>query len=454
METTITPVNEVEYDFNITATAEDLAPEIDKLLRQQRSRATMKGFRTGKVPLQLVKKMYGKAIAYEHAERTVQSTYEETILDSGDYDVLGQPVLTKLDYELDGDLDATIRFGVRPEVELKDLSGESLDKLVKEITDEDVEKELEALRERHADLVPVEDEPVAEEHLVVFDVQELDPETQTPIIGKRDEDRSLILDAEAVEQNPFLQALRDALLGANIDDRVRFQFSHDEAHGDHAAGETHAHHFEATVKEIKRRELPELDDAFAAEVSDDQLIDLDELRAEIRKEMEQAWAKRGREFLEGTIVNRMIELHPVPVPASITDMYLTSYVKDVEQRNEGKLPEGFDEAAFREDNREDAENQARWMLIRDKIIETENISMDDEDLDAFFDEQASGDDRISAEQMKQFYRSMPQLMEQVEHRLISQKVFALLEERFDVTEKDPETMEREAEERQAVEAAE
>lgn len=452
METTITPVNEVEYDLNITATAEDLAPEIDKLLRQQRSRATMKGFRTGKVPLQLVKKMYGKAIAYEYAERTVQSTYEERILDSGDYEVLGQPVLTKLDYELDGDLDATIRFGVRPDVELVDLSGESLDKLVKDITDEDVEKELEALRERHADLVPVEDEPVAEDHLVVFDVQELDPETQTPIIGKRDEDRSLILNAEAIEQSPFLQALRDALLGANIDDRVRFQFAHDEAHGDHPAGETHAHHFEATVKEIKRRELPELDDAFAAEVSDDQFIDLDELRAEIRKEMEQAWAKRGREFLEGAIVSRMIELHPVPVPASITDMYLTSYVKDVEQRNEGKLPEGFDEAAFREANREDAEKQARWMLIRDKIIETENISMNDEDLDAFFDEQASGDDRISAEQMKQFYRSMPQLMEQVEHRLISQKIFALLEERFDVTEKDPETMEREAEERQAAAA--
>lgn len=447
MDTTITQHSPVEYELELTATADELKPELDKALRSQRKRTQMKGFRAGKVPLPMVKRMYGEALGYQLAEQKVQEVYNAEVLDSGDYDVLGQPALTTLDYTLDGDLRAVIRFGVRPEVELKDLAGEQVETLAYEVTDEEVEAEVERLRERHADLVPVEDDPITEEHLIQFDLQELDLESSTPIIGKKDEDQQIFLGADEIDEHPMLSELKKAVLGAKAGDAVRFMFSHDVAHGEHPEGHEHVHRFEVTINEVKRRELPELDDAFVGEVTDDQLTSVDELRDEIRTSLENAWSRQTREFLENNITERMLDLHTVPVPSSVVDMYVDSFVEDVKSRNEGELPANFDETAFRAANRGNAEQQARWMLIRDRVIEVHELEVEEDDYEAFFEREAQGDGRISAEQMKQFYRQMPRLMEQLEQRLLSEKVYATLAEQFEVVEKTRDELEAEAEAR-------
>ena len=113
----------VEFELEITATAEDLSPELDKALRVQKGRTTMKGFRPGNVPISLVKKVYGKSLAYGVAENAVQKTFEEKVLQDDEYDVLGQPTITDLTYEYEGDLRAVVKFGVRPDVEVKDFGG-------------------------------------------------------------------------------------------------------------------------------------------------------------------------------------------------------------------------------------------------------------------------------------------------------------------------------------------
>jgi trigger factor len=142
------------------------------------------------------------------------------------------------------------------------------------------------------------------------------------------------------------------------------------------------------------------------------------------------------------------------VPESVIESYLDSFVKQVEQENDGELPDDFDEEHFRNRNRRDAEKQGRWMLIRDKIIEEEGIEASDEDLQAFFAEQAEGDDSVSAQQIEQFYRQMPQMMERVKQQVLSDKVYDLLIERFDVQKKSREEFRAEMEEehrsRQAV----
>ncbi|RMH66809.1 MAG: hypothetical protein D6685_04480 [Bacteroidetes bacterium] len=100
------------------------------------------------------------------------------------------------------------------------------------------------------------------------------------------------------------------------------------------------------------------------------------------------------------------------------------------------MPEGFDERAFRAANRGEAENQARWMLIRDKVVEQEGLAVTDADYDAFFEEMVGDNDAITPAQMRQFYQSMPELMDQVEQRLLSRKVFDVLLERFRVVDTD------------------
>lgn len=443
MDTKITQLNPVEYELEITAPAEDLAPEFNKALKEQQSRTTMKGFRPGKVPLGLVKKMYGKAIAYTLADQRVQEAYTSAVLEAGEHDVLGQPIITALDYEPDGDLRAVIKFGVRPDVELQDLSGESISRLVHEVTDEEIDKEIDQLRRDRADLMPIEEEPAAENDLVVFDLQEIDPATQTPIIGKRDENQSLFLDDERIEENALLKALREALVGKRVGETVRFQFEHDKEHAGHAGA--HAHHFMADIKEVKRRDLPDLDDEFVEEVTNGDFDTVDAFRGEIRRQLEGMWTRRSRELLEGRIVERMLALHDVQVPESVVNVYLDSFIEDVKQRNEGEWPDSISEADFRASNREEAERQARWMLLRDRIIEEESLEVADADYDAFFEEEAGTDGRITAAQMKGFYRQMPRLMNQLEQRLLSRKVYDVLIDRFDVVDKDMDAMEKEME---------
>ena len=214
MQTTIKQIGPVEYELDITATAEDLAPEFKKALREQRARIHLKGFRPGKVPLSLVKKMYGKDLAHGVVDKSVQETYEDLVLNSDEHDVLGQPKITDLEYEMDGDLHAVIHFGVRPEIALQDLSGETVDTLIHAVTDDEVEEEIERLLEDKADFAPVEDEPIAEADLVVYDLQEVDQATRMPLLGKRDEDQTIYLDDPSVDESLLMSALREVLLGA------------------------------------------------------------------------------------------------------------------------------------------------------------------------------------------------------------------------------------------------
>jgi trigger factor len=454
MEKTVNQVGPAEYELEIRASAVELAPEIDKAIRTQRGRTNLKGFRPGMVPVQMVRKMYGKALAYGVAEQKVQKTYEE-FMDTSEYDILGRPTITTLDYDLDQDLRAVIRFGVRPEIELKDLSTEKITKLVHEVTDEEVNEEIERRLRREADLVPIEEAIGKEDHVTV-DIQRLDDATGTPVIGEREEGVTFFLDDQNLKDE-----LRDAILGKQPGDSIRVDIKHegehhheDEPHSDllelpgSKHEHTHTHPYQVTIKEAKRRELPELDEEFIKKITDDAATDEAGLREEVRKQLERSWQQYSGDFVNENIVERMLELHPVDVPESVVDVYLDSFVEDVKRRNKGKLPAGFDEQAFRNANREEAEKQSRWMLIRDKLVKDESLEVTDEDVNAYFGKMGEGEE-MSPDTLRQLYTSMPGLVEQLKQRILSERVFSTLEQRFEVVEKNREEIEREIEERNA-----
>ncbi len=457
MQTKIQQVNPAEYELEITSTAEDLAPEIDKALRAQRTRTTLKGFRPGKAPLPLLKKMYGQALAYEIAEKKVQSTYEEEVLNSEEYKVLGQPKLTTLEYEEAKGLHAVVRFGVRPEIELKDLSGEKVTRLVHEVTDEEVDEEVERLRKKGADLIPLQEE-IGDKDYVLVDMQHLDSNSGAPIIGKKEEGVAFFLDDPRLKEE-----LREALLGRKEGDVFRVELLHEHAHEEelhsdllelpgqrqeeHPHG-THTHAYQVTIREAKRRELPELDAEFIKEITQDAQEDEAGLRQEIRGQLERAWKQNTRDFFSENVVDRMRDLHPIPVPDSVVDIYLDSFVQDVRERNKGKLPESFDEEAFRDENREEARKQAHWMLLRDKIIEQEGLEVTEEERDKHLEETAAGGG-LEPEMLRRFYKAVPAMQEQLDARILSDKVFDWLAGQFEVVDKDQEALMQELEARSA-----
>ena len=444
METTINQVGDVEYDLEILISADDLAPNINQALRKQRALTSMKGFRQGKVPLTLIKKMYGRAVAAEVTEKKVQEIYEETVLNAGKHEVLGQPTITKLDYELDGDLQAIVHFGVRPEITLTDHSNERISKLVHVVTKEEIDEELENLRKREADLIPVEEDGIGESDQVVIDMQELDKESESLIIGRKQEDATFFLDDNGVSEE-----LKSALLGLVQGSSTRVTMSHED--GDHV----HAHFYEVIVKEVKRRELPDLDDAFIKEHTKEKVEDLDAYREYLKDQLTNMWERQSKNLVEGRLIDRMLDLYPAPVPESVIDMYLDSYVKELMQKSKNQLPEHFDEQAYRRGRRSEAEDQARWMLIRDAFVKKEEIEVTEEDVDAYFEEQGSGSEEYSPSVLRQYYQAM-NMVDGVREQLLNAKVFDSLASQFNVEEKDRDAYNKEMEElreRRAAEAA-
>jgi trigger factor len=432
MQTEIKQIDDVEYAFDVTIPAEELAEELNKVLRAQRSRTTMRGFRPGKVPLSLVKKLHGQEIGEALAAERVQKAYESEVLEKGAYDVLGQPVLTELDYEFEGDLHAVVRFGVRPTFELEDVSGEQVTRIVHEVTDEEVNREIERLLEKEADLVPVEG-PAAAEDYVEVEMQTIDAATGMPIIGEKTE-QSFLLDDEKVPE-----ALRKPLVGKKAGETVRVTLAHDHEHGDAGAGAPHhTHTYDVTIREVKRVEMPEIDDAFIEEFTGGRLESMAAFREDIRKHLENVWEKQGREFMEEEMVERLVERHPIPVPESVIDMYLELFVEELTQYLGGEIPERFDLAGYLQRRTPDAIRQARWMFIRDKLIEQEGLEVTDEDRRAHFEEMAAGAE-FSADDLRRYYQANRVLMDRLDQRLLNEKVFEALEAKFDVVEKDWET---------------
>ena len=223
VQTTIKQINPVEYELQIEATAADLAPKINKSLKAQQSRISLKGFRPGKVPLSLLKKRFGESLVIEVIEREVLTIFQDEVMEPGEHKVIGMPSFDKFDYKLDGDLNATLKFGVQPEIEIQDISKEEILKLVHEVTDEEVEKELKQIMLRDAELAPREKGGIEETDHVTIDMQRLDPSTHTAIIGEREEDVAFFVDDEKLKD-----ALRAGLIGKKADESFRVELPIEE----------------------------------------------------------------------------------------------------------------------------------------------------------------------------------------------------------------------------------
>ncbi|MEQ9103511.1 MAG: trigger factor [Rhodothermales bacterium] len=432
MQTEIKNLSDVELQLEITATFDDMKEDLEKALRAQRTRTTMKGFRPGKVPTSMVQKIYGKALAYGVAEDLVQRTFQEEVLKDGKYDVLGQPTITDLefDYDTKGNLTATVGFGIRPTFELQDMSKTEIRRLVHTVEDDEIEKEVQAMLESRAEFFP-EEGPATKTSYVVVDLERVDEKGET-VEGSRQESVPFLLSDENL-----MPALRKGLTGAKEGETVDVKFPAHDSDEERS--------YKMTVKEVKRRELPELTDELAKELTNEQLETADALRAEIRKQVEGGWKKRQTEMFESDVVEALIAKHDFLIPASVVEMYQDAYVKELKSRQkDDKLPAGFDVDAYKESRREEAEDQARWMFIRDAIIAKHNLEVSDEQMDAHYAQMAE-EGGFPAEMMKQYYQSMPQMLQNVQERMLSEQVFNTLASEMKVTEVDLETYRKKAE---------
>ncbi len=404
MEVSITPVTEVSQEVEITTTAQELEPHFEKAYRSYRAGVELKGFRKGKAPLDLVKRLYGDMIEHDSLGSVATTLYREVVKEK-DLKPIGEPVIVDMDYKRGEHFRFKVKFDIRPTITLKDYKKISLERKVHEVTDQELDEEFLRLRRINSTLEEVTSVS-DEEHVVTADVQELD-DSGLPLIGKKQETSRFYLSDPELEQ-----PIKEALMGAEPGKTLTVAFQHQ--HGDH----THDVRLALAVTKIERVVLPPLDDAFAAKVTKDKVTALGEFRASIRKDLEAYWKDKHQRTLVNTLAAEIVRRHEFQVPESLVRSVLDGLLNDIaNQQPKKQLPADFDTQKFYEANAPYAVYQAKWALLREELMKAEKITVEDADLDALATRE-SAIVGLDKERLLTYYKSS----EQVQDRIMGDKL--------------------------------
>jgi trigger factor len=399
-----------------------LQPYFEKAYREYMPKIEIRGFRKGKAPIELVRKLYGEMIEHEYLEKLAGELYRNVVKEK-ELKPIGEPTLTDMDFKRGERFWVKIQYDIRPTIQLVQYKGLSIETVVHTITDDELEDEL--LRIRKINSVREEVEKVTDdEHVVSAELQEFD-DTGFPIIGKKTENARFYLADPQLEQ-PFKDALQAAQKGNEHE--IRFEHQHD----DHA----HKVNMKAKVTKVEKVVLPELNDEFVKKVTKDKITSLDEFRKGIREDVESYWKEKNRRSLINSIVGEIIRLHEFQVPESLIRSVMENLLEEIKgQQPKKQLPADFDIEKFFQENRPYAIFQAKWALLREEIVKAENLSVDEAALVALAEREAAKIG-IDKERLITYYKSS----DQVKDRLVGDKLIDLLISSTTVKEVDDRTL--------------
>lgn len=391
MEVTVNDVTASEQEMEINISANELVLHFEKAYNKARPKIEIKGFRKGKAPLSMIKKLYGEAIEQESLDDITNDLYRRAV-DDKNLEPVGQPVLVDMDYRRGEGLRFRIKYEVKPAFELKRYKGFSVQKTIHPVTDEELEHEIDRLRRINHTTAEVE-EVTDDEHLVTVDLQELDG-TGIPMIGKKKENMRLYLaDPQIIPQ------IKDSLKHTKVGNEHRVQF--ESSHGERK----HTVSLSLSVKKVDKITLPEFNDDLVKKVTKGKIEAVEQFHKSLREDLEKFWEEQSERQLSDAIVAEIIKEHDIPAPDSMVRAILDSLIADIKNKQPNKkLPKDFDEEKFRSENRAHAIWQAKWFLIRERILEAEQISVDDGDVEALA-ERESKNVGIEKDRLVQYYQS-------------------------------------------------
>ena len=357
--------------FEIEVSPQMISRVFDEVYSDMAKVANIPGFRVGKAPVDMVRMHYAKDAKEEVLKRLIPEAYRQAVQQHS-IEPVSYPEISDVKFEEDKPLTFKAKVETRPKFKLKDYKGLAVDRKKVAINDADVDKTIENLREVSAKYVSADDRPVRMADYVVVD---LECSVDGKAVHKKRENLWL-----AMEKESFIAGLAEKMVGMKKTEERDIDATLPEKYPDKAlAGKAARYH--VLVKEIKERQLPAIDEAFAKEMGRQ---GLDDLKKEIFKELE-ARALAGAEVeVENGILNKLIDNHAFKVPSGFVSRQLELMVEDAKKRLESKglKREELDkrDAELREKFKGDAERQVKLLFVLDAIATAEKIDTNDADL--------------------------------------------------------------------------
>ena len=387
------------YELVIQVGAEQFEAAVQKAYRKNVKRIDVPGFRKGHAPRKIVERMYGEGVFFEDAVNDLYPTALQEAVEESGLEIVARPEVEVTDVSRENGVTFVAKCVVKPEVEVKDYKGIEVEKEVKAVTDEEIDRKLQNLQEKHARMIDVDDRAAQQGDTVEFDFEGfVDGEA---FDGGKAEHFTLELGSGQFIPG-FEEQIAGKKIGEDFDVNVTFpeEYHVDELKGKPAVFRCHLH-------AIRYKELPVLDDEFAKDASE--FDTLDELKADLRKKEEEANEKAAETEVENKLIDKVIENMSGEIPEEMYEVRIDEMVRDFDYRlqMQGMNLEtylkytGMELDAFRKTFAAQAEKQVKVRLALEKIVEVENITVDEAAVEAEYQKMAD-QYKMEADKVKGF----------------------------------------------------
>lgn len=308
--------------LTIEVSAEEVESALQRAYQKQKSKISIPGFRKGKVPRQMVEKMYGVGVFYEDAANDmIPAAYEKAASES-ELEIVSQPKIEVVQIEKGKEFIFTAEVAVKPEVELGEYKGVEVPKTETEVTEEDIMAEINKEREQNSRIITVDDRAVEDGDMTVIDFEGfVDGEA---FEGGKGEDYPLTIGSHS-----FIDTFEEQLIGKNIGEETEVNVTFpEEYHAEELKGKPAL--FKVTVKEIKKKELPELDDDFVEDVSEFSTVA--EYKDSIKNKIEERKAKEAKAAKEDAAIEKIIENAKMEIPEPMIETQVRQMAEDFSRR--------------------------------------------------------------------------------------------------------------------------
>ena len=365
--------------LTVEVSAEDFKAAIKKAFNKNKNRFAIPGFRKGKAPQAMIEKMYGEGVFYEDAaDEAINASYAEAMKESG-LDIVSRPEVTIEKIGKDEPFVYSALVAVKPEVTLGQYKGVEVEKADASVSAEDVEAELKKVQEQNARLLTVEDRGVEDGDQTVIDFEGF--VDGKGFEGGKAEDYPLTIGSHS-----FIDTFEEQLIGKKSGEECEVNVTFPtEYHAADLAGKPAT--FKVTVKEIKVKELPELNDEFASEVSE--FDTLDEYKKDVEKKLVEKKEIEANSKNEDAVVAKVVENATMEIPDKMIDAQAENMVQDMARRMQSQglsldmylKYTGMTVEQMKEQARPDAEKRIRTRLVLEAVAKAENIQISDEKVD-------------------------------------------------------------------------
>jgi trigger factor len=398
--------------LKIRVPKETVDEEFETTYEKYRGEAKIPGFRKGKAPMDMVKRRFKDAIQKDVLETLVPRAYEDAVKET-DLSPISMPKVKEIQFEEGTPLKFNAEIEVKPEIEVKDYTGLEAIRRLKKITDQDVEKSLDYLRDDLAELHPVDREAKFYDHLVVDLTKELE--------GKQEKLQNHLL---FLDPHNLIREFQDALIKSKAGDTREFEVDYaGDFHNKKLAGKKVK--YQITVKEVKEKVLPEVTDDFARAAGGHKSL------AELKGKIEEGLAEKARRDadteLKNALVNELLKRNPFEVPDALVDYYMETLIKDLKRRYKT-----VDEKKVRQDYDAIAKGHIKWDILFHQIAEKEKIQVSKEQVEGWIEEFAR-DYRMKPEDARKLLEN-PSQMKRIREDLLEKNVLEFLEKNAKIKE--------------------